>query len=348
MPFVPLSADGTQHVDTEPLPAPRVQVALAPHDSGVSVLLVEPDGGLRTIGQLDPVAAGEYGRALAPLAADGLLGTCTAETTGTGTVLWLAPAASCLPGPDVLAPPAGETDGTDGDTAAAVAETVRLPSTNAVEQTVRLQTAPTSIFAPGRAPAPAPPSGNPPAGRGSRRGAAPWVVGGLLAVLVAGGFAHGVGSGELPREVPLAAVGAAPTPVRPSATPSATPVPVPEPVAQPTPRAAAAPARSRTAAPAPAPTPDPPAEDDEHADEHSEEHSDAAESADHDSSSDEHSDRRPDSPSAPSGGSGGDREVRYRSCVEARLAGAAPIRRGEPGYRAGLDRDRDGVACEGR
>ncbi len=36
----------------------------------------------------------------------------------------------------------------------------------------------------------------------------------------------------------------------------------------------------------------------------------------------------------------------YPNCASARAVGAAPIRVGEPGYRAGLDRDRDGVACE--
>lgn len=38
--------------------------------------------------------------------------------------------------------------------------------------------------------------------------------------------------------------------------------------------------------------------------------------------------------------------VYYDNCKEARAAGAAPIMRGEPGYRAGLDRNNDGVACE--
>jgi len=38
--------------------------------------------------------------------------------------------------------------------------------------------------------------------------------------------------------------------------------------------------------------------------------------------------------------------VYYPNCTAARAAGAAPIRRGEPGYRSGLDRDKDGVACE--
>ena len=36
----------------------------------------------------------------------------------------------------------------------------------------------------------------------------------------------------------------------------------------------------------------------------------------------------------------------YPNCSTARAAGAAPIRRGEPGYRAELDRDGDGTACE--
>ena len=36
----------------------------------------------------------------------------------------------------------------------------------------------------------------------------------------------------------------------------------------------------------------------------------------------------------------------YRNCAAARAAGAAPIRRGEPGYGAHMDGDGDGVACE--
>jgi len=36
----------------------------------------------------------------------------------------------------------------------------------------------------------------------------------------------------------------------------------------------------------------------------------------------------------------------YANCSEARAAGVAPIYRGEPGYRSGLDRDNDGIACE--
>ena len=40
--------------------------------------------------------------------------------------------------------------------------------------------------------------------------------------------------------------------------------------------------------------------------------------------------------------------VYYRNCTAARAAGAAPIYRGQPGYRPALDRDNDGVACEPR
>ena len=36
----------------------------------------------------------------------------------------------------------------------------------------------------------------------------------------------------------------------------------------------------------------------------------------------------------------------WRRCDDARAAGTAPIYRGEPGYREGLDRDNDGIACE--
>ena len=38
--------------------------------------------------------------------------------------------------------------------------------------------------------------------------------------------------------------------------------------------------------------------------------------------------------------------VSYANCAAVRAAGKAPLRRGQPGYRAGLDADRDGVACE--
>jgi hypothetical protein len=40
-------------------------------------------------------------------------------------------------------------------------------------------------------------------------------------------------------------------------------------------------------------------------------------------------------------------DVHYRNCTAAREAGAAPLHRGDPGYRDAMDRDADGVACEG-
>lgn len=44
------------------------------------------------------------------------------------------------------------------------------------------------------------------------------------------------------------------------------------------------------------------------------------------------------------GGAGGG--VYYRNCAAARAAGAAPLYRGQAGYRAAMDADGDGVACE--
>lgn len=38
--------------------------------------------------------------------------------------------------------------------------------------------------------------------------------------------------------------------------------------------------------------------------------------------------------------------VYYANCSAARAAGAAPVRRGDPGYAPKLDRDGDGVGCE--
>ncbi|GAA0813371.1 excalibur calcium-binding domain-containing protein [Spirilliplanes yamanashiensis] len=38
--------------------------------------------------------------------------------------------------------------------------------------------------------------------------------------------------------------------------------------------------------------------------------------------------------------------VYYANCAAAERAGAAPLYRGDPGYRSGLDRDNDGDACE--
>lgn len=36
----------------------------------------------------------------------------------------------------------------------------------------------------------------------------------------------------------------------------------------------------------------------------------------------------------------------FVNCAEARKAGAAPVRRGDPGYGPHLDRDNDGIGCE--
>ena len=47
--------------------------------------------------------------------------------------------------------------------------------------------------------------------------------------------------------------------------------------------------------------------------------------------------------STPSQGRGG---AYYSSCAAARADGAAPLRRGDPGYGKHLDRDDDGIACE--
>ncbi|MFC4453036.1 excalibur calcium-binding domain-containing protein [Deinococcus sonorensis] len=52
---------------------------------------------------------------------------------------------------------------------------------------------------------------------------------------------------------------------------------------------------------------------------------------------------RPLTRSAPLSGRG---VVYFRSCTAARAAGAAPLRLAHPGYRTGLDRNHNGVACE--
>ena len=38
----------------------------------------------------------------------------------------------------------------------------------------------------------------------------------------------------------------------------------------------------------------------------------------------------------------------FKNCKEARAKGYKNIKKGEPGYRAKLDRDKDGVACESK
>jgi hypothetical protein len=43
---------------------------------------------------------------------------------------------------------------------------------------------------------------------------------------------------------------------------------------------------------------------------------------------------------------GGGGSAYYANCAAVKAAGKAPLYRGQPGYRAGLDRDGDGIACE--
>lgn len=50
---------------------------------------------------------------------------------------------------------------------------------------------------------------------------------------------------------------------------------------------------------------------------------------------------RTEVPKKPRGGGGA-----FTNCTAARNAGAAPVRRGDPGYGPHLDRDNDGVGCE--
>ncbi|MGW9372944.1 excalibur calcium-binding domain-containing protein [Streptomyces xanthophaeus] len=49
---------------------------------------------------------------------------------------------------------------------------------------------------------------------------------------------------------------------------------------------------------------------------------------------------------ATSGGTGGGESTYYKNCDAAKAAGAAPIRKGKPGYRTALDKDGDGIACD--
>jgi len=51
-------------------------------------------------------------------------------------------------------------------------------------------------------------------------------------------------------------------------------------------------------------------------------------------------------PARRSTSSGTESSVFYSGCRKVRAAGAAPLYRGQPGYRAGMDGDNDGIACE--
>ena len=55
---------------------------------------------------------------------------------------------------------------------------------------------------------------------------------------------------------------------------------------------------------------------------------------------------QPAAPAKPAASAQPSSEVYYANCAAAKAAGAAPLRRGQPGYRAALDRDNDGIACE--
>ena len=50
--------------------------------------------------------------------------------------------------------------------------------------------------------------------------------------------------------------------------------------------------------------------------------------------------------SASDGISTGGGSTYYANCTAARAAGAAPVRRGQPGYGSHLDRDGDGIGCD--
>lgn len=55
----------------------------------------------------------------------------------------------------------------------------------------------------------------------------------------------------------------------------------------------------------------------------------------------------PARPQGLTGSSSPRRSTAFANCSAARAAGAAPVRRGDPGYGSHLDRDGDGVGCEG-
>jgi hypothetical protein len=55
---------------------------------------------------------------------------------------------------------------------------------------------------------------------------------------------------------------------------------------------------------------------------------------------------RPGRSGRPLGVVSGEARRGFANCAEARVAGAAPVTRGDPGYGPHLDRDNDGVGCE--
>lgn len=320
MPFVPLSTDGTQRATTETLRAPRVQVALEPHEAGVTVLAIEPTG-LRSIGQLDLAVADGYRRVLAPLAADGVYGICIAEQAGDGTALSLAPASRCLPAGDrPWRPDPADTAGTPA--LAAWRGGAGDEPRPADATTVPAAAAGAAPAEPVRRPAHRP---RPPA---DRRAAAPWVLAGVIALLMVGAVTQALTGGTTASPTSLAAAEFGSVPV-PAWTPGpasaelppvveAAPVAVTEPAEERAPVPAAAP---RAVAPAPAPAAPPRAEPDDHADDDHASGGDSPDSASSDSSdssgkpggsskpsssAEPHGSDGPSGSSKPSGGSGQD------------------------------------------
>ncbi|OAE00963.1 excalibur calcium-binding domain-containing protein [Arthrobacter sp. OY3WO11] len=55
---------------------------------------------------------------------------------------------------------------------------------------------------------------------------------------------------------------------------------------------------------------------------------------------------RQPAPVAPAPAAPAPSSVYYPNCAAAKAAGTAPLYRGQPGYRSGMDGDNDGVACE--
>jgi hypothetical protein len=248
MPFVPLSTDGTQRATTETLRAPRVQVALEPHEAGVTVLAIEPTG-LRAIGQLDLTVADGYRRVLAPLAVDGVYGICIAESTDAGTLLCLAPAESCLPAGNWPWRPVDTVEAGTPELAAWLA--AGDPPAPVGDAPGELTVALAAAGAPTRRPAHRTPAAARPAGG---RRATPWVLAGVIALLMVGAITQALHGGSPSTATPLAAADASVAVPAWSPDPADTELP---PVVVPSPAAAAEPVSGRAAAPRSAAPPAP-------------------------------------------------------------------------------------------
>ena len=152
----------------------------------------------------------------------------------------------------------------------------------------------------------------------------------VLAIAVCAGLA-GCGVPSSADDVDSPVPAPSPT-VTASASPSPTPTPPPTPT--PTPSPTPTPTPTPTPSPSPttqAPTPEP-------------------------STPPETQEPEPTPEADTQGGGGGaapapvpepkQESTYYPNCKAAKAAGAAPLYRGDPGYREDLDRDEDGVACE--